>query len=149
MPVAEILKWFHIPGMGVTINDDFQMHWAKGYGIADVESGAEVNNETVFQAGSISKPVTPMAILKAVQDGKFSMDEDINHVLRSWKLPEGPFTANRRVTPRMLASHTAGLGDGFGWTMPTDLAKFAIEKQRSMPVRILTCVIACNRRSPG
>jgi CubicO group peptidase (beta-lactamase class C family) len=80
-----------------------------------VESGAKVYSDTLFQAGSVSKPVAAMAILKAVQDGTFSLDDDINHILRSWKLPTGPLTKDRRVTPRMLASHTSGLGDGFGF----------------------------------
>ena len=91
------------------------MHWEKGYGIADVETGAPVDHETMFQAASISKPVAAMAVLKAVQDGLFTLDDDINDILTSWTLDGGEFTANRPVTPRGLTSHTAGLGDGFGF----------------------------------
>jgi CubicO group peptidase (beta-lactamase class C family) len=54
-------------------------------------------------------------LVKAVQDGRFSLDDDINSILRSWKLCNGPFTKERQVTPRMLVSHTSGLGDGFGF----------------------------------
>jgi CubicO group peptidase (beta-lactamase class C family) len=115
LTIEALLNWFHVPGMGIAVIDDFQIHWAKGYGIADVESGVEVNSETLFQAGSISKPVTAMALLKMAQEGLLSLDEDINHVLRSWKLPDSPLTHDVCVTPRMLASHTAGLGDGFGF----------------------------------
>jgi CubicO group peptidase (beta-lactamase class C family) len=50
-----------------------------------------------------------------VQDGLFTLDDDINRILTSWKLDGGEFTRQRPVTPRMLTSHTSGLGDGFGF----------------------------------
>jgi len=76
----------------------------------------------MFQAASISKPVTAMAALRAVQDGLFSLDDDINDVLESWELDGGEFTRDRPVTPRSLMSHVSGLGDGFGFPGydPTD-----------------------------
>jgi CubicO group peptidase (beta-lactamase class C family) len=56
-----------------------------------------------------------MAVLKAVEEGKFSLDDDINTILTSWQLPDSEFTADQAVTPRSLTSHTSGLGDGFGF----------------------------------
>jgi CubicO group peptidase (beta-lactamase class C family) len=115
LTLAQLMERMHVPGVSVAVIKDYQIHWAKAYGVADVETGAKVDTDTVFQAASISKPVTAMAMLKAVQDGKFSLDDDINKVLRSWKLVGGEFVAERTVTPRSLASHTSGLGDGFGF----------------------------------
>lgn len=113
--LEELMVRFGVPGVSIAVIQDFEIHWAKGYGIADVETGATVNPETLFQAASISKPVNAMAFLSAAQAGKLSMDADINTLLKSWKLPESPFTQAQPVTPRLLASHISGLGDGFGF----------------------------------
>lgn len=111
LSIDELLERFNVPGVSIAVIRDFDIHWAKGYGIADVESGAAVNTETLFQAASISKPVNAMALLKAAEEGRFSIDEDVNNLLSSWQIPESEHTESAFVTPRMLASHTSGLGD--------------------------------------
>ena len=104
-----------VPGISVAVIKDYRIHWTKAYGVADVETGAKVDTDTLFQAASISKPVAAMAVLKSVEDGRFDLDDDINSILKSWKLPGSQWTKDRPVTPRTLTSHTSGTGDGFGF----------------------------------
>jgi CubicO group peptidase (beta-lactamase class C family) len=113
--LPQVMARFRVPGVSVAVIKDFEIHWAKGYGVADVETGGAVETNTLFQAASISKPVAAMAVVRAVQDGRFSLDDDINTILKSWKLPDSEFTRGHPVTPRALLSHTSGLGDGFGF----------------------------------
>ncbi len=68
-----------------------------------------MTTKTLFQAGSISKPVAATGMLALVQQGKLSLDEDVNVKLKTWKVPENEFTKEQRVTLRRLASHSAGL----------------------------------------
>lgn len=113
--ISELLEEFGVPGLSIAVIQDFKIHWAKAYGVADVETGQLVDVETMFQAASISKPVAAMGVLRAVQDGLFSLDDDVNDILDSWTLDGKEFTQARPVTPRSLTSHTSGLGDGFGF----------------------------------
>jgi CubicO group peptidase (beta-lactamase class C family) len=115
LTLQQVMERFHVPGVSVAVIKDFEIHWAKGYGVADVEAQTRVDTNTLFQAASISKPVAAMAAMRAVQDGRFGLDDDINTLLKSWKLPDSEFTRGHPVTPRSLMSHTSGLGDGFGF----------------------------------
>lgn len=113
--IMKILREARVPGVSIAIIKDFQISATVVHGVADVETGAPVTAETLFQAASISKAVAAMASLKAAQDGLFSLDQDINTILTSWRLPGDGFTDKRPVTPRALLSHTAGLGDSYGF----------------------------------
>lgn len=113
--LQELMQKYRVPGISIAVIKDFEIHWTKGYGVADVETGLPVEPGTTFQAASISKPVMAMAVLKAVQDGRFSLDADVNSLLKSWKVPQSKFTKTTPVTLRALLSHTSGAGDGFGF----------------------------------
>jgi CubicO group peptidase (beta-lactamase class C family) len=111
----QLLKQFNVPGVSIAVIQDFKVALAVAYGVADVETGTPVTPTTMFQAASISKPVAAMMSLKAVQNGRFTLDQNINTILKSWRLPEGEFTKGGPVTPRTLMSHISGTGDGFGF----------------------------------
>lgn len=112
--IQEMMKSFHVPGVSIAVVRDFKVYWAKTYGAADVVTDAPVTQETRFQAASISKPVTAFAVLRAVDAGKLSLDEDVNKYLKSWRVPVNEYTRGG-VTLRALLSHTSGTGDGFGF----------------------------------
>jgi CubicO group peptidase (beta-lactamase class C family) len=106
--LAERMKQLHVPGVSVAVINDYKIEWAKGYGLADSQSKTSVTTETLFQAGSVSKPVAAMAALKLVEEGTLNLDRDVNSQLKSWKVPENKFTQQHAVDLRGILSHTAG-----------------------------------------
>lgn len=107
--LAELMETHGIPALSVAVVKEYRLHWARAWGVADESSGAPADTDTLFQAASISKPVSAMAALRAVQDGLFDLDDDINSILRSWQLRDkAELLAEAPVTPRMLLSMTAG-----------------------------------------
>lgn len=106
--LAERMEQLRVPGVSVAVINGGEVEWAKGYGLADRERGRPVTTETLFQAASISKPVAAMAALKFVQDGLLDLDQNVNEMLTSWRIPDNEFTTERKVTLRGLLNHTAG-----------------------------------------
>lgn len=125
MSIAERMAFYKVPGVSIAFFDHGQIVWARGYGLADVASQRPVTPDTLFQAASISKPVSALAALRLVQDGKLSLDEDVNLKLKTWKVPENALTEKEKVTLRRILSHSAGLtvhgfpGYASGDTIPT------------------------------
>jgi CubicO group peptidase (beta-lactamase class C family) len=98
----------HVPGISIAVVHNGRIDWAKGYGVIWV-GGPAVTTETLFQAASISKPVTALAVLRLVDSGKIDLDHEVNNYLKDWKIPETPATANQKVTVTELLNHTAGI----------------------------------------
>ncbi|MCY3599348.1 MAG: serine hydrolase [Gemmatimonadetes bacterium] len=108
-PLADRMADLGVPGVSVAVLVDGEIAWARGYGLADVESGRPVTPNTLFQAASISKPVAALAALRLVESGRVDLDGDVNAYLTSWQVPENEFTEQAPVTLRGLLTHRAGL----------------------------------------
>src|SRR5688572_23887791 len=109
MDLAERMAHYKVPGVSIAVIDKGEIAWAKGYGVLDAHGTRPVMTDTRFQAASISKPVAAMAALALVQQGRLSLDEDVNLRLTSWRVPDSEFTKDQKVTLRRLLSHSAGL----------------------------------------
>ena len=108
LTIQDRMRFYRVPGVSVAVINDGRIEWARGWGETEAGSGIAVDTTTLFQAASISKPVAAVAALRLVEQGHLSLDEDVNTRLRSWRVPESPFTATEKVTLRRLLSHSAG-----------------------------------------
>lgn len=86
--IAERMNHYKVPGLSIAVIKDGKIHWAKGYGIANTLENrkVEVSPNTLFQAGSISKPIAALSVLKMAQEGKLDLDEDVNTYLQNWEM---------------------------------------------------------------
>jgi CubicO group peptidase (beta-lactamase class C family) len=94
--IFERMDTLNVPGVSVAFVQGGQLKWAKGYGVANTETGSRVDENTLFQAGSISKPIAALAALKLVEEGKISLDEDVNPYLKGWQIPKSPSWSKRK-----------------------------------------------------
>lgn len=93
------------PGCALGVVKDGSLAYARGYGLASIELGVPITPATVFDIGSVSKQFTAMSVVLLAQDGKLSLDDEI----QKW-VPEVPRYA-RPVTLRHLLHHTSGIRD--------------------------------------
>lgn len=103
------MRELKVPGVSVAVFHDGHIEWTRGWGLADVEARRKVDDDTLFQAASISKPVAAVAALALVSRGRLTLDDDVNKFLKSWKVPESKYTATDKVTLRRLLTHSAGI----------------------------------------
>jgi CubicO group peptidase (beta-lactamase class C family) len=106
--IPERMKFHKIPGLSIAFIDGDQIQWIKYYGVKQNGSSEPVTEETIFQVGSVSKPVTAALVLTLAREGKVDLDTDVNKYLKDWQIPENKFTQNEKVTLRRLLSHSAG-----------------------------------------
>ncbi len=131
------MKYHHVPGVSVAVINNGELDFAAGYGSTGDQA---VTLHTLFQAASVSKPVSAM---KAVAEGKISLDEDIRPHLKSWKIPSDKFS-DHPVTLRQLLSHIAGFNvwgfDGYADHSPKTIKEVLDggETINHEPVEIIT-----------
>ncbi|MFD9887229.1 amino acid adenylation domain-containing protein [Streptomyces alboflavus] len=111
-----------VPGVGLALLRGGEVTTLTGYGVTAADRPTPVTASTPFQVASISKHVTVLGVLRLVADKVLNLDEDVNHYLASWQVPQ-----STGLTLRELLSHQAGLSHVPptnhlpGATMPTIL----------------------------
>ncbi|WP_444914987.1 serine hydrolase domain-containing protein [Microbulbifer sp. TRSA007] len=107
-----------IPGIAVARIKEGELALQQVYGMADIETGKPVTQDTLFNIASISKPIMGVTLLQLVDDGKLALDEDINSYL-PFKV-DNPHIEGEKITLRHLASHSAAIKDYFDYATYTE-----------------------------
>lgn len=109
----------NVAGISAIIGKDGLRGYFETFGMADIEKGRAMEKDAIFRLMSMTKPVIALAALTLYDEGKFTLDEPISKHCPEWaepKVKEGGaiVPAKAAITPRMLMSHSSGLGYGGG-----------------------------------
>ena len=85
-----------VPGASLALIEGGRIAWARAYGRGDAGSGTPMRPSSLFQAASISKPVTALAVLRLVEARTLDLDRPVNQRLRSWRVPDNEHTRRDR-----------------------------------------------------
>lgn len=113
--IPQLMKEGDVPALSAAVVRGGDVVWHGGFGVKDVSTGAPVDDTTIFEAASLTKPVFAYAVLKLVDEGVMNLDTPIAKYL------PGEYVEDRRgkaITARQVLSHTAGFPN---WRSGRDL----------------------------
>ena len=126
----------HVPGAVVVVVKDGKVLLSKGYGYADLQTRTPVDPEkTLFRPGSVSKLFVWTSVMQLVEQGKLSLDADVNEYL-DFKIPA---TYPEPITLKNLMSHTAGFedkGEDLFMLKPENVISLEAYLKKNLPARV-------------
>lgn len=120
-----------VPGIGAAVVLDGEPVWPAGFGMADLENSSPATSSTLFRLGSISKPITAVAILQLNERGKLDLDAPVQKYCPAFPQKDSP------ITTRELLGHLGGIRhynpDGKG-DIPEDSARHFASMEESLQI---------------
>lgn len=104
--LPELMAKAIVPGLSIVIIKDAKLAWRRAYDVKDTESKAPVDDDTVFEAASMSKPVFAYAVMKLWEKGVINLDTPLTHYASQRVLQGDPRLD--LITARQVLSHTSG-----------------------------------------
>lgn len=110
--ITERMAEYRIPAVSLAVINKGEIEWADTYKNPNFPQVQNLDCSSVFQAASLSKPVTFLAVLRMHSAGELDLDKNIQDYLENFELPQGKQTAENPVTFRNIFSHTSGINPG-------------------------------------
>jgi methyl acetate hydrolase len=114
-----------VPGVVALITDRRRVLYQGAFGVADVSTGRALTADAVFRIASMTKPITSLAAMQLIEQGRFGLDDPVEKhlpefanlkVFESFDPATGAYrlrAASRPPTVRHVLTHTSGLGYPF------------------------------------
>ncbi|MHB1327860.1 MAG: serine hydrolase domain-containing protein [Gemmatimonadales bacterium] len=108
--LAQLPRWMEVastPGVAVAVVEDGVLAWQGAYGVVDTATRQPVDEQSIFPAASLGKPVFGYAVLALADQGRFDVNRPLVEYARPDDLPDDPRLS--RITASHVLSHTSGL----------------------------------------
>lgn len=105
--VPRLMDAERVPGLSMVLIRENRIVWKGVFGVRIAGKLERVDDQTVFEAASMSKPLFSYAVLKLVEDGRFDLDRPLDSYLPEPYLPDDPLA--KKITGRMVMLHRTGL----------------------------------------
>ncbi|RDB36763.1 MAG: class A beta-lactamase-related serine hydrolase [Spirobacillus cienkowskii] len=126
--ISNAMKHYKVPAISISVIENNKIDWLYSYGYISENNKTKINEETLFQFGSISKAVTALAVVKLVDNGILELDKDVSSSLKGWKIEKPVQFINPEITLASLLSMTSGIGiSGFYGYSPNEKLPTLIE----------------------
>jgi CubicO group peptidase (beta-lactamase class C family) len=135
-----------VPGVAVAVVNKDGLLYNEGFGKARTLTNTPMAKDTIFNMASMTKPVTSVAIMMLVDEGKLKLDDEVAKYLPKWKDPlvistfndaDASFEtrpAKRAITIRHLLTHTSGIGYGFSSPTLTKIMQKTMQTELDLPL---------------
>jgi CubicO group peptidase (beta-lactamase class C family) len=135
-----------VPGVAVAVVNKDGLLYNEAFGQSSTLTKRAMTKDTIFNMASMTKPVTSVAIMILVDEGKLKVDDEVAMYLPKWKDPlviskyneaDGSFEtrpAKRAITIRHLLTHTSGIGYGFASPMLTKIMEKTKKTELDSPL---------------
>jgi len=110
--ITNKMSEYNIPALSLALINQGKIEWADIYENANFPEEQKLDCTSIFQAASLSKPVTFLAALRMYSAGEIDLDKNIQDYLKNFVIPQGKQTADKPVTFRNIFSHTSGIISG-------------------------------------
>ena len=105
--VPDLLNKYNVPGASMAIIRNGEIVYSKAWGVQRAGEGSQIDDQTLFEAASLTKPVFAYGVLKLVRDKKIDLDQPLSEYLQEPYIKEDERI--HKITARMVLSHTSGL----------------------------------------
>src|SRR6187200_734440 len=135
-----------VPGVVVVVVGKDAVLYHEAFGKSRTISNTPMTKDTIFNMASMTKPVTSVAIMMLVDEGKLKLDDEVAKYLPKWKDPvviskfneaDASYEtrpARRPITIRHLLTHTSGIGYGFASPMLTKIMEKTKKAELDLPL---------------
>lgn len=115
--IEDRLNENNVPAVGLALVRNFEIVWAKNYGLLKNGELAKVDPSTQFRAGSLTKPITALGYMLFQEDYGIDDSYKLNSIATRAKVDLSFWKKRTNLTPNRILSHSSGITERDGWSL--------------------------------